>query len=300
MQMIKRRLLQTTSTILFVACVLCLLNVVALCSDYPQKSIAELIDDLTQIDSQSPGIDSAADYDSFIADDASGSFQMGVLGIARPKVPPQMRELVRRGPVALPELLKHIDDTRPTKLRVGNIDEGSKARRVGVNLFMFTYFSDEYDPRLRSQSSESGLGKKSQRIEKDFQGSYTVKVGDVCLVLIGQIVNRRLFAVRYQPSAGLVVNSPVEYPALAEMVRRDWSNADSEPLRSSLMADIQGANRPAWAEDEAEDMTETIYPALERLRLNFPDAYAGLKGADLKKRASFEKQESKRRFAKSR
>jgi len=46
---------------------------------------------------------------------------------------------------------------------------------------------------------------------------YTVKVGDVCYAIIGQIVNRSLMAVRYQPSAGLVINSPIEMPLYISM-----------------------------------------------------------------------------------
>src|SRR5216110_772590 len=84
-------------------------------NDYSQKSVVELIDELTQIDSQSPGVNSAAVYEGFIADNSPGSFQVGVLGIA------------------------------PTKLEVGNRPSG---KQVGVDAFMFTYFSDEYDTRI--------------------------------------------------------------------------------------------------------------------------------------------------------
>src|SRR6202142_2676437 len=95
-------------------------------SDYSQKTVAELIDELAQINAQSPGINSAAIYEGFIADDSPGSFEVGVLGVAPPKVPPQMRELVRRGPIALPELIQHLDDKRPTKFEVGNRSSGGQ------------------------------------------------------------------------------------------------------------------------------------------------------------------------------
>lgn len=71
-----------------------------LTGDYSKRLVDQLIDDLTRIDSQSPGINSAAVYQGFIADNTPGSFQMGVLGPPPPKVPPQMSELVRRGPPA--------------------------------------------------------------------------------------------------------------------------------------------------------------------------------------------------------
>jgi len=258
----------------------------AAADDYSKKSVAQLIDDLTQIDSSAPGIDSAAVYSGFLANERSISFQVGVLGVPPPKLPPQMRELVRRGPLALPELIKHLDDRRPTKFEVGNKDDGH-SHQVGVDAFWWTDFSDEYDPRSRRPSNEKMETKMPMM--KEFQGRYTVKVADVCYTLIGQIVNRRLLAVRYQPSAGLMVNSPIEVPALAEEVRNDWGKADAEELRASLLADLR-----------ATSQSETYYTqrfnnsALERLRLYFPDTYNGLEGDDLKKKEQFEKDEAKR------
>jgi hypothetical protein len=129
-------------------------------------------------------------------------------------------------------------------------------------------------------------------MEKSFSGRYTVKVGDVCYVLIGQIVNRQLLAVRYQPSAGLVVNSPIEAPVLAEKVREDWGHADVETLRASLLADIRAASHPRGI-SRAEYTERFVNPALERLRQYFPDTYGSLYGDDLNKRREFEKQNAR-------
>jgi hypothetical protein len=246
---------------------------------YSNEATEQLIDDLTQIDSQSLGIDGAAMYGGFLADNAPPSFEEGVLGVVPPSVPPQMRELVRRGPSALPELIKHVGDARATKLKVGNDDSGNSLRRVGVNFFMFSYFSDEYDPRLPRHAHKNASRDGLRPMEKDFHGQYTVKIGDVCYVLIGQIVNRRLLAVRYQPSAGLVINSPIEVPALAERVRQDWGNSDAETIKASLLSDIREGTY--------------VNGALERLRLYFPDTYNALQGSDLRKRTAFEAQEAK-------
>jgi len=259
--------------------------------DHSKRSVTELIDDLTQIDSQSPGVNSAAVYEGFIAERGSGSFEVGVLGVAPPKVPPQMRELVRRGPAALPELIKHLDDNRPTKLEVGNKRDG---RRVGVDAFMFMYFSDEYDPRTPHWWNDEERKKGPWPMERSFDGRYTVRVGDVCYVLIGQIVNRRLLAVRYQPSGGLVVNSPIEAPVLIGKVRNDWGNADAEMLKASLLEDIHATNQPKRI-GPADYTRRFVNPALERLRFYFPDAYNSLAGEDLKKKKEFEGQEAQSR-----
>jgi hypothetical protein len=275
----------------FVAFALSACVIPAIGADNSKSSVDQLIDDLAQIDSQSPGIDSAAIYEGFIADNSSGSFGMGVLGLAPPQVPPQMSELVRRGPLALQELIKHLDDKRPTKLEVGNKPSG---RQIGVDAFAFMYFGDEYDPREPHWFSDKEWKSGPRPMEKNFEGRYTVKVGDVCYVLIGQIVSRRLLAVRYQPSAGLVVNSPIEAPALVEKVKSDWGSADAEMLKASLLTDIHAANQPKWI-SKAEYTERFVNPALQRLRLYFPDSYAALEGDDLQKRKEFERQEIKQR-----
>jgi hypothetical protein len=245
-------------------------------ADYSKASINELIDDLALIDSQAPGVNSAAIYGGFIGDDSPGQFQVGVLGLSPPGVPPQMRELVRRGISALPALIAHLDDARPTKLAVGNDEQTGdpkQQRIVGVNFFMFTYFSNEYDSRVRTTARPS----MSDYLMRGFSGKYIVKVGDVCYALIGQIVNRQLLPVRYQPSAGLVVNSPIEAPALIEKVKKDWGDADAGALKASLLADVRATGDPYYYE-----------PAFARLRFYYPSAYAALQGDDLMKRTEFE------------
>jgi hypothetical protein len=273
-------------------CVVSLMSVLATPAamrDDSSKSVAQLIDELTEIDEHSPGVNSAAVYEGFIADNKPGSFQVGVLGVPAPKVPPQMSELVRRGPLALPDLIAHLADERPTKLTVGNKDGG---RQVGMDAFMFMYFSDEYDPRSPHWFSDKEVKHAPPPMEKDFHGTYRVKVGDVCYVLIGQIVNRRLLAVRYQPSGGLVVNSPTQAPSLIEKVRNDWGNVDADTLKQSLLEDIHAANHPRRVAPRVYT-ARFVNPALERLRFYFPDTYKGLAGNDQKKKIEFENQTAK-------
>jgi hypothetical protein len=78
-----------------------------------------------------PGI-----YSTFMATDEEARFMAGVLGVPLPAIPPQMRELVRRGLTAfLPALIRHLDDRRPTRLTVGDSP-----------ILMNRAFGDEYDP----------------------------------------------------------------------------------------------------------------------------------------------------------
>jgi hypothetical protein len=205
---------------------------------------AQLIDDLVNIDAEAPGLHSTAWVRAFIADNSPAEFAGGVIGSVAPQNFPQMTELVRRGVGSLPLLIMHLDDKRPTKLTVGG------------NFFMFAYFSDEYDPKAQARR------KRHARLEKNFDGKYTVRVGDVCYALIGQIVNRNLFAIRYQPTGGLVVNSPIEAPVLIKEVKRDWGDIDAKEHMASLLADAR-AGSTLWE----------YGPALRRLRFYYPDEY---------------------------
>lgn len=182
-----------------------------------------------------------------------------------------MRELARRGATVLPQLIGHLGDRRPTKLTIGK-----------DFFFAFRYFSDEYDPKTRPKN---GPIYGRERLEKEFDGEYTVKIGDVCYALIGQIVSRRLLPVRYQPTAGLVINSPIEVPALVERVKKDWGGVDVAAHKTSLIADAQFGDHVYW-----------FGPALVRLRFYYPDDYKRLKRGHLRKRiAAFETDEKKPR-----
>ena len=230
--------------------------------------VEDLIDDLTQIDSPAPGLHGTASVVGFIAEDKPLRFGGGVLGSPAPKTPPAMRELARRGPQVIPHLISHLDDRRPTKLTIGKA------------FFTFRYFSDEYDPK---NPPKRGPAYPRGTMKKHFEGGYTVRVGDVCYAIIGQIVGRELTAVRYQPTAGLVINSPIEAPVLIERVNKDWSGLSVASHRESLIADAQCGNHP-W----------TYGPALTRLRFYYPDDYKKLREGDLKKRiGEFESDEKK-------
>lgn len=262
----------------------------ATADDYPRKSVSQLIDDLTQIDGNTLQITDAAMYGRFLANDPAISRQMGEFRLPPSLVSPQLRELVRRGPLALPELVKHLDDRRPTKWEVGN-RPGYSPSQIPREAYWWTVFSDEYSPRSSRPSDEKlnekpGTGKMPMM--KEFDGRYTVKVADICYTLIGQIVSRHLVAVHAAPTAGLMVNSPIEVPELAKSVRNDWGNGDAEELRASLLADLR-----ATTSSEKGYTQRFNNSALERLRLYFPETYKALEGDDLKRKERFEAEEAK-------
>ncbi len=240
------------------------------------RKTEDLIDSLTTLDSRTVGIDSFGMYSSFMADDTPAEFEGGLLGPPPPSTPPMMRELVRRGPAVLPELMAHLSDQHPTKLQVGNPPTTTPSNSFS---FMWMVYGDEYDRRDRSKPR---VRRSDSFLERPFKGGYTVKVGDVCFALIGQIVNRSLTPVRYQPTAGLIVNSPIETPKLIDEVKKDWGAATSADLQASLLADLRSSTVAAFDAG-----------ALARLRFYYPDVYTGLQGSDLKKKTLFERKLSR-------
>src|ERR1041385_8146191 len=105
-------------------------------------------------------------------------------------------------------------------------------------------------------------------------------------MLVGQIVDRFLDAVRYQPTAILYINSPVQRPQLAERTRRDWSGLTPTAHLNSLLADLN-------ASADADGHLDPSY-ALVRLRYYYPATYAALTGENADKRAQFEAGEKER------
>jgi hypothetical protein len=225
----------------------------------PPPTTGDLIDQLVEIDAPATGLHPTLFDATFLGDGSPEEIEGGVFGFPAPRRFQQMVELVRRGIDALPALVAHLNDRRETKLVVGG------------TFFMFQVFSDAYDPKIRTASMGGGMaslshigddeGAAKAMFDHSFDRAYTVKVGDVCYALIGQIVNRQFFAVRYQPTAGLVVSSPIESPVLIEAVTRDWGNIDAEGLKASFLNDARSSK------------TYFYEPALQHLKFYFPLEY---------------------------
>ncbi len=236
--------------------------------DLSSLTTTQLIDELTGLHDQTVGIAGGGMFEAFLADDEPPRFTVGLLPVHEPAIAPPMREIVRRGAAALPALIAHLRDPRRTAIAVGSDD--------WFDFFGGQYFSEEYFARDRDNSSYGCDGPHLTHCRL-FKGTYTVAVGDVCEVLIGQIVDRPLTAVRYQPTAILYVNSPVQTPALAARIARDWSGLTKAAHRASLLHDLK-----QW------DDIQLYRNALVRLRFYFPKTYAGLTGAYRAKRDALE------------
>lgn len=141
-----------------------------------------------------------------------------------------MTELVRRGVAALPALIRHLADTRPTGLTVRGPDFGI----IG--------FDDQYDAR---DPERPPAGVNTVSFMNDFSGNrltarttYTIKVGELCYDAIGKIVNRGLFAVSGRAGHVSAINSPIRFPQLARAVETNWAGLTPEQHEQSLRADL--------------------------------------------------------------
>ena len=100
----------------------------------------------------------------------------------------------------------------------------------------------------KAMAGQDGGERSFSSDEQHDMGLYTVKVGDVCFVAIGQITNRPYMAVHCQPTGCIVISSTVEDQKLAAAVRAIWGKSDHrQKLLESLLVDFQ--TRGQWPGD---------------------------------------------------
>ena len=173
----------------------------------------QLIDRLAQIDCNGPGLYEYYPYKDFWAV-VPDPYPKGHLEGPKPDcVPDAMRALVRIGSQALPALIRHIDDERPTGLKIG----AKEKEEPGVLRMGGQVFAQEFESRVHVYDPDGWPSPFLDKCPRDecfagsgFQEPYTIRIGDVCFTLIGQIVNRYMVAARYQMTGWVVVNSPIE------------------------------------------------------------------------------------------
>lgn len=209
-------------------------------------AIEKLIDQLVDVGSEGVGFHSTAWAAGFLAIDEAPKFRGGVLGSPKPVVSIPMRELVKLGVPALPSLIEHLSDERETHVTVA----------TGQGIIMSQWHSDEYHPRYRERKRHPSGVNTDYELNVD---SYRLKVGDLCYVAIGQIVNRSLSVVRYQPSGCRVINSPVQRPSLAAAVRTDWLGLTKAQHQETLV------------EDSFQKSPFSPASALKRLHFYYPE-----------------------------
>jgi hypothetical protein len=177
------------------------------------KRIKDLIAGLAALDKPDFGLSSTLSGDAFAP--IPGQSHAGALLLTDHRLRPSagLKALVTLGPDSLPFLLDALDDPTPTKITIKH-DGGIGAMCHAAELWL--------NPVNPAERATYKARRVKPRDEEEDVKSYTVKVGDVCFVAIGQIVGRGYQAVRYQPTACVVLNSPAHDRKLCAEVRAIW------------------------------------------------------------------------------
>jgi hypothetical protein len=236
-------------------------------TDEERAEIERLVAELTAIDQPDFGLSRTFSGVQFAPLADTQSVSSGVLGVDHGVITTSaVRRLVELGPKALPALLAALDDATPSQLEIvheGHFGAMWYAREVPTNSRNpFEQVAlGEFD--WLAESTELGDHEKRTRIDH-----YTVTRGDIAFVVLGQIVGREYEAVRYQPSACIVVNSPVRAPELAPALRRIWTSDDpARRVFDSLLFDYCTRG----GQDDRGGPFDHQYPATLRLAYYFPE-----------------------------
>lgn len=177
-----------------------------------------------------------------------------------------VRHLVEAGPDAMPFLLEKLDDAAATKYTIEH-DGGFGGMWTAVE--MGTNPADKTEGR---PADREDIG-DAPRLDH-----YTLKRGDLCLVILGQITGRGYQAVRYQPTACTIINSPVESKELRDAVRANWNAPEARTkLFERLLFDyatdgiFNGSSLDGW-----ERGSLLRIEAARRLAYYFPDETSDL------------------------
>jgi len=140
------------------------------------------------------------------------------------------KELVRRGANAIPYLLDHLDDDRKTRATFG------KGSVLSQNIVAYAISFYEMRDLNFDGLPDAQVGEGSAKPLDDSPEDLQLTVGDFCLGILGQIVNRDMGPI-HLVGRGSRLESPVLIPELAVRVRKDWTGLTSEGLRQSLIRD---------------------------------------------------------------
>lgn len=218
-----------------------------------KDEVSTLIDKLQDIAKGDVGYMTTMSGSAFLPLGKS-EFGAGLLGQRPPASSNTMRELVKHGASAVPQLVAHLDDKRQTKISVKQ-----------ESVFGGIFFDDEYDYNHRIVKTPIVGVNRSMMDRKEHPNHHTVTVGDLCFVALGQIVNRHFNAVRYQPTACIMINSPTHSEALRKVIIHEWGNLKVEQHKQSLIRDF-----------ENPDYEDRRNGACLRLGFYYPDALEAL------------------------
>lgn len=230
-------------------------------SEEERAKIEQLIRKLAHVDSPDFGLSPTLSGMAFLPLDGKRTAGAFLLTDHKIDSSDALRELVALGPKSMPLLLDRLNDNTPTKLKIDH-----------AGGFGGMWFGREVWGNPANQIESNIIRRMGEPEEKQVE-SYTVKVGDVCFVAIGQITGRSYQAVRYQPTACIVINSPTSDQRICECVRKIWTDDDSrQKLFDSLLLDFStrgifnGSSLDGWSMGDSLQQESAM-----RLLYYFPD-----------------------------
>ena len=218
-----------------------------------ERDCERWIEELLSIEEPGYGYSVYFSGGEFLPYEDTGHVTTLVLGAGHAARSDSLRKLVEQGVDAIPTLLKHIGDDRAIKLEP-------------VKGMMWMQFFDEYDFNRRTRPQPpQGVNRDDFALGAKTPKEHAITIGDLCFVALGQIVNRNFSATRYQPTGGLVVNSPTYSAALKKAILDDWTGITKERHESLLIED--------FVKPDFEDRRIGAYL---RLAYYYPDAVEAL------------------------
>ena len=197
------------------------------CSSRADDELSKLIDDLVKVSEPSVGYSAMFSGSTFLPYADSEQLETLIIGGTYRSESDVMRRIVATGSDAVPTLLKHLSDDRKIALEP-------------LSGMMWMGFPDEYDFNARTRAT------RPRDVNRDWFGSgekhpdsHAITVGDLCFVAIGQIVNRNYSATRYQPTGGLIINSPTYSTRLRAVINEEWADFTREKHRRLLIEDFE-------------------------------------------------------------
>jgi hypothetical protein len=215
----------------------------------PPASFDDEIASLADIGESGVGYSPTTDDSEFLPDPRGREQHSMVLGEEPPRASLAMMRLVAAGADAVPALLRHLGDAKKTKL-------------PPMRAMDWQQTWDEYDVNRRT-TTKRPPGTNHDDPNAQGPADYFVKVGDLCFVALGQIVNRSYAAVRYQPTGGLVVSSTVTSAALRDAARAEWGTLTRASLVASLERDFR---EPDWEDRRTGALVRLEYYAHDKAK----------------------------------
>ena len=181
----------------------------------------------------------------------------------KPIAVPTLLGLIKIGRPGLPILLEHLSDSTPTK--------------VFVRLKRPTWIGSERDQRARSPIAQRASCAMSNDLEifdnfgdTEFLGrTYNLRAGDICYVVIGQMIGRDIGAVSVYPWE-VALTSPILNPGLATEVTSTWTGLTEAEHIQSLEFDAFKRRFPVYRCNPSNGFASSTRMRLSDLRLSWP------------------------------